>query len=187
MPGNSSDIKVVSGHYSGHFSFQKYEENKEFTIEPSNFGFEISWDSELYLCIQISFRRSNLLFSYTQVNRICPTFAKFISQRINIKSLVKMVYLGKHTKLSENIVPERSPANVNRIRFTKLNHTNPTQPIFGKCIIILKIDHLYFDAAILVVSSTASGTMDIQRPSPKQWVSLRRTQGVHHSKKNKLN
>ena len=86
-----------------------------------------------------------------------------------------MVYLGRHTKLSENIVPERSPASVNRIRFTKLNHTNPTWPIFGKCIIILKTDHIYFDAAILVISSTASGTMDIQRPSPKQWVSLSRT------------
>ena len=106
------------------------EENKKFTIKRNDFGVQISWDSELYLCIQISFRRSNLLFSNTQVNRICPVFAKFISQRINIKSLVKMVYLGRHTKLSENIVPERSPASVNRIRFTKLNQTNPTKPIF---------------------------------------------------------
>ena len=78
-----------------------------------------------------------------------------------------MVYLGRHTKLSENIVPESSPASVNRIRFivTNLDYTNPTPtlhqpwPIFG--IIISKTDHIYFDAAILVVSSTASGTMDI--------------------------
>ena len=35
----------------------------------------------------------------------------------HFKSFVKMVYLGRHTKLSENIVPERSPASVNRIRF----------------------------------------------------------------------
>ena len=124
-PGNRSDIFVVSGHYSGHFSFQKYEENKEFIIEPNDVGFQISWDSELYLCIQISFRRSNLLFSNTQVNRICPTFAKFISQRKNIQSLVKMVYLGKHTKLSENIVPERSPASVNRIRFIVTKFIRP--------------------------------------------------------------
>ena len=40
-----------------------------------------------------------------------------------------MVYLGRHTKLSENIVPERSPASVNRIRFifTECSPSCPTK------------------------------------------------------------
>ena len=48
LPGNSSDIKVVSGTYPGHFSFCNNGENKN--IKPNDFRIKISWDSDFYFC-----------------------------------------------------------------------------------------------------------------------------------------